>query len=66
MSPNVVPSMDMPVKQYLSGMQHCLQDCRICPRLHDSECEFLITLRSLMASARMCIETRTLYADSPI
>lgn len=63
MSPNVVPSTDMTVNRYISGMQHCLQNCRICPRKNDDgECEFLTVRRIINASAETCIETNMLYA----
>lgn len=63
MNNSLVDTMDLTVRRYISGMQHCLQNCRICPRKNDDgECEFLTVRRIINASAETCIETNMLYA----
>ncbi len=56
MTSSIIPSTDLTVRQYISGMEHCLQDCRICPRYQDG-CEFLATLRKLQEAAQTCVMT---------
>lgn len=59
--PNIIPSFDLTVRQYLSGMQHCLQNCRICPRW-DNGCEFLTVLHELRDAARICSMAESFFA----